>query len=183
MAEIYVKGLKELQQFLNVLPAKMEANVMRGAMRAGAKVLNDYAKERAPIGQPRSGSKRRYGGYPGALRDSLRIGTRLNYGTVIARVIAGGKNKKTGADVFYAHMIEFGTKAHTITARNGGMLAFGGGFHKSVEHPGIKPKPFMRPALDTQATRAVIAVANAIKKRLLKKHGLDLTYIKVEGDE
>lgn len=33
--EISISGLKELEEVLNTLPAKIEQNVMRGAMRAG----------------------------------------------------------------------------------------------------------------------------------------------------
>ena len=45
MTDINIKGMAELKRALEQLPAKLEANVMRGAMRAGAKVIADAAKD------------------------------------------------------------------------------------------------------------------------------------------
>mgnify|MGYP003394070328 CR=1 FL=1 len=158
---------------------------MRGALRAGAKVILDQAKATAPVGPPSSKGKKLYGGYAGALRDSIRVGTRIKGGTVTAYVRAGGKNAKTKADVFYANMIEFGgTKSYTIAAfKKGGFLSLGGVFRKTVPHPALRKIPFMRPALDGQAQNAVIAAAEYMKNRLATKEGLDTADILVEGDE
>ena len=41
----------------------------------------------------------------------------------------------------------------------------------------------MRPALDSQATRAVVAAGEYIKRRLATKHGLDTSGVMIEGDE
>jgi HK97 gp10 family phage protein len=77
---------------------------------------------------------------------------------------AGGKTKS--GDAFYAKFVEFGTAAHAIKGRNGGWLSFGGLFAKSVQHPGMKPSPFMRPALDAKSGEAVVAVGNYITAKL-----------------
>lgn len=184
MTETHVKGLAELQKFLDQLPAKLEANVMRSAMRAGANVISAHAKANAPIGNPSSEGAKKYGGYRGALRDSIRVSTRSRRGQVTATVKAGGKNSK-GADVYYVHFLEFGTAAHFISAKvrgknvagrlnrmgkkSGGVLNIGGNLVGSVMHPGIAPRPFMRPALDARAQDALVAVGEAIKKRLTKQ--------------
>lgn len=182
MAEIHVTGLADLQKFLDTLPAKIERNVLRGALRAGAKVIEAQAKARAPVGQPSSENKRLYGGYAGALRDSIRVTTRIKGGRVTASIKAGGKNSKTKADVYYAHMVEFGTSAHNIAAHIGGWLSFMNIFVKSVNHPGAKPHPFMRPALDSQASNAVVAAADYMKQRLQSQHGIDTSSVVIEGD-
>ena len=44
MSDVKVKGLAELQAALDGLPAKIEANIMRGALRAGANVIRAEAK-------------------------------------------------------------------------------------------------------------------------------------------
>lgn len=165
MTEIRVKGLSDLQKFLDQLPAKMEANVLRGALRAGAKPIRDAARNAAPIGEPSETNKNKYKLYAGALRDSIKISGRINKRDqkITASVKAGGK-AKSGADVFYAHFIEYGTRPHD-------------------EHPGIQPKPFMRPALDLQVSAAVAAAGEYIKKRLSTKHGLDTAEIMIEVDE
>lgn len=170
MNDIRVKGLAELQAFLDKLPKKVEQNIMRGALRAGAKPVLEAARQNAPTGEPSDTNRRKYNLYSGALRDSLRLSARIDRrkGQVVARVVAGGKSKKSGADVFYANMVEFGTKPHVI----------GDG-----QHPGVMPKPFMRPALDSEAGAALVAVGEYIKKRLATKHGLDTSEINIELEE
>jgi HK97 gp10 family phage protein len=182
MARLQVTGLAELQKFLDTLPAKMEANVMRGGLRAGATQIATTAKSNAPVGQPGGENKKNYGGYAGALRDSIRVGTKLKRGTVTASVKAGGKTKR-GADVYYAHFVEFGTARHTITGKDGRPLSFGTTLTKSVDHPGAGARPFMRPALDAEQSAAIVATANYVKKRLETKHGINTGHIFIEGDE
>lgn len=187
MAEIHVTGLRELQEFLDQVPVKIEKNIMRGALRAGAKIIEQQAKLNAPVGAPSSENRRIYGGYAGALRDSIRVTTNAKAGIVYAHVKAGGKNKKSGADVYYAHMIEFGavktTAPYQIASAKRGMLAFLGIWRKYVMHPPLRKMPFLRPALDVQAQNAVIAAAEYVKQRLATKQGLDTSAIMIEGDE
>lgn len=178
-----VKGLSELQKFLDDMPVKMEKNIMRSAMRAGMKHVEQQAKAYAPVAKPNSVNARLYGGYAGALRDSIRLGTTARGGRVTGYVRAGGKSKRSRADVFYAHMVEFGTRAHAIAAKGKGWLAFGGIFAKRVNHPGTAPKPYMRPALDNKAAAALNSMAAYIRDRLSSKHGLDTSHVFLEGDE
>ncbi len=185
MAElINVKGLSDLQKFLDDLPVKMEKNIMRGALRAGCNIVKDEAVSLVPMGPPSSENTKIYGGYIGALRDSIRVGTRSKGGTVTAYVKAGGKTKR-GADVYYAHMFEYtGGRKHQIKAKPGHYLLVAGGHPiAEVSHPGFKATPFMRPALDREAQAAVIAAGNYIKDRLATKEGLDTSAITIEGDE
>lgn len=170
MSDIRVKGLSELQAFLDKLPAKIETNIMRGALRAGAKPVLEAAKQNVSVGEPSETNKRRYNLYAGALRDSIRLSARIDRrkGQVVARIVAGGKSKKTEADVFYPNMVEYGTKPHKI----------GKG-----EHPGVAARPFMRPALDSEANAAVIAAGEYIKRRLATKHGLNTADIEIGIEE
>lgn len=169
MSEIRVNGLADLQKFLDQLPAKMEANILRGALRAGIKPMKAAAIANCPTGEPSETNKQKYKLYAGALRDSIRVSGRIDKrgGNVVARLVAGGKTK-SGADVFYANMVEFGTKQHVM----------GDGVH-----PGVMPRPFMRPALDSEANAAVVAVGEYIKKRLATKNGLDTSEINIEVEE
>jgi HK97 gp10 family phage protein len=152
MSTVQVKGLREINDFLQKLPAKLEANVLRGALRAGANVVLESAKANVPVDT-------------GTLRDGLKVSTRSRRGVVMARVVTTGKH------AYLARWIEYGTTAHRIVARGKGMY-FGGMFAKGVNHPGGRPKPFMRPALDARARDAVVAAAEYMKKRLATKHGL-----------
>ncbi len=177
VSEVTVKGLDQLQKFLDQLPAKIEKNVMRGALRAGAKPVLAAAKANAPVATPSAENQRLYGLHSGALRDSIRISVSVKGGKVTAAVKAGK------GDVYYARFVEYGTRAHKIAAANKGFLGFANRYYKSVEHPGSGPRPFMRPALDSQATAAVLATGEYIKKRLADKHGLDTSDIIIEVEE
>jgi len=171
MSEIQIKGLAELQKALDTLPAKIEANIMRAAMRAGAKVLATEAK-----GNVHNVS--------GVLASSIRFGSKINRreGGVEAYIRAGGKAKKGARDAFYAHMVERGTAAHLIKARPPNkMLAIG---YAQVQHPGSQKRPFMRPALDMHAHAAITAVGDYIRARLATKHGIDVPApVDPEADE
>lgn len=161
---VHVKGLSDLNQFLDQLTPKVEANVMRGALRAGMNVVK-------PVAQSNVHS------VSGELAKGLKVGTRRRGHLVIANL------KATGPHRSIAHLVEFGTKLHNIAAKVKGWLSFMNVFAKSVEHPGARPKPFMRPALDGQAQAATIAAGEYIKNRLATKEGLDVAHITIEGDE
>lgn len=168
-------GGRELQMFLNQLPAKLERNVMRSALAAGARVIQAQAKSNAPVAPPNSRNKERYGGYAGALRDSIRVTGQAKGGRVLVSVKAGGARGKKGykADVYYANFVEFGTAAHAIKPKNFKFLFFGGARRGAVMHPGAQARPFMRPAFDATHANAIVAVGNQIRKRLTKA-GLEL---------
>lgn len=178
MAEVQVSGLAELKKALEGLPAKIEGNVMRGALRAGANVFRDAARNAAPEDT-------------GALRKSIRVASRRQKrrtGWVNIDVKAGNK------EAWYANQIEFGTasfytghgksvgKPYIIRAKNAdgeevslkgkrSALRFGNTFASSVTHPGIKPQPFMRPTFDSSANQmaAIEATATYIRRRLPKE--------------
>lgn len=160
-----IAGGRELDAFLQSLSAKVERNILRSALRAGARVYAEGVKERVPVGPTSSENERLYGGYEGALRDSVRISAKAKGGEVSASVKVGGKAKR-GADVFYAHMVEFGTKAHIIKAAEGRVLSIAGRSVSEVMHPGTKAQPFMRPTFDGDAGQALDAVGAQIRKRL-----------------
>lgn len=158
----HVKGLKELNGFLQQLPAKLEKNVLRGALRAGAKPVQTEAKAKVSV-------------KTGELRDGIKVSTGGKGGRVIAKV------KLTGPHAFVGPWLEYGVAAHQIKGKDGGVLSFLGIFAKSISHPGFGQKPFLRPALDTQSTAAVVAAAEYMKKRLATKHGLDTADVEIEA--
>ena len=164
MSEVHVTGLADLQKFLDALPAKVEKNVLRGALRKGM----NQVKPAAVAGVH---------SISGLLAAGLKVGTRAKGGTVYATL------KATGKHAYIARWVEYGTAAHTITAKDRKSLSLGGVFFQSVQHPGARPKPFLRPALDQQANAAVVAAAEYMRERLATKHGLDTSGVVIEGDE
>ena len=147
MSDVHVTGMKELGEFLTTLAPKLQANIMRAALRAGANVVRDAARAAVPVKS-------------GLLRKGLTVSTRSKGGKVTASLKAKGKH------AYIAHILEFGAAAHRIKPKNGGALRVNGRLVEGVNHPGIRPKPFMRPALDAKAQAATLAVAEAIKSKL-----------------
>jgi hypothetical protein len=168
MIDIKVKGLSELQKFMDTLAPKLEANVMRGALRAGTtqELLPEAQANLMSAGAVRTGE----------LISGLKVKTSARGGKVTASVVSTGKH------AYIAKWIEYGVRAHTIFAK-AGWLSFGGIFAKSVQHPGFSPRPFMRPALDRSGGAAVVAAAEYMKKRLATKEGLDTSGVLIEGDQ
>lgn len=162
MAEtfVHVKGLKELNLALETFPAKLYRSGMRGAMRAGAKVFAAAAQRGVPA---RSGK----------LRKGIRVRTSMKPGQARAKVVS---------TEWYSKFVEMGTAAHIISGKNGGWLRLhGGSFVRSVDHPGAKPHPFMRPAFDSQGPQATLAIGLALKKTI-SKAGMLTPDVMLEGD-
>ena len=145
-----IGGLAELDRMLKELPAKIEANILRGALRASQKPILEEA--RAHINNR-----------TGKLSKSLRIKTRSRKGKVSATLVAGSK------DAYYAHMVEFGTAQHLIKPKTAKSLFFAGLFGTVVEHPGAGPVPFMRPAFDNKSAEALDAFREYVATRLPKE--------------
>lgn len=163
-----VDGLAELDKILKSLPVKVEVKILRGAMRAGVSVIGKRAKELCPVAKPNTENRTKYQLYEGALRDSIKIRTKSKRGVVTATLVAGG-TVKTKAIVYYVHMVEGGTKPHIINPKAKKALFFTGISRALVMHPGAKAKPFMRPALDQTAEKAIVAAADYVRMRLDKE--------------
>jgi HK97 gp10 family phage protein len=150
MSTLKIDGLAQLNKLLKELPAKIETNIMRGALREGSKQFLERARDEVPVKS-------------GKLRKSLRISTRSKKGQVTASLSAGGKG------AFYAYMVEFGTASHLIKPKTKKSLMINGASVASVDHPGSEDKPFMRKAFDAGSADAVKAATDYIKKRLEKE--------------
>lgn len=165
MLDVKIKGFAELDKALAELPAKIEKNIIRSALRAAAKITEAEAKRQVPV-------------RTGKLRDSIRVSTKLVKGKPLATVTAGA-SKKGGP--FYAHLVEFGAKAHFIKPKKAKSLFLAGVFREGVDHPGARKHPFMRPALDASAQAAVLAFGNQVKARLTKQ-GINTPDISVDDE-
>ena len=160
-----LKGGADVGAFLAALPAQLEKNILRGALKAGAEVIAAGARE---------------GCRSSEVRESIKTSSRADQGVVTAKVQTKGKG------AYIAPWLEYGTDPHFISvddAQRGGMtvrrinkktkegsLVIGGKFVGStVHHPGAKPYPFMRPALDNREADAIAAIGGYIQTRLTKE--------------
>ena len=176
MSETRIEGLSDLYKTLQTLPAKIEGNIMRGALRAAQGVIRKSAMSMAPVDD-------------GHLKKSIKIKFRARsqkFGVIRMHLTAGDKN------AYYAHMIEFGTasfytgkgktvgKPYIIKAKDSTgaelstgnkrrALKIGATMVNQVTHPGIRPRPFMRPAFDQSKDQALKVMADYIKTRIPKE--------------
>lgn len=169
MADLtHVKGLDQLQKLLDALPAKVEANIMRGALRSGGVVM----RKEAQVQLRSNGSFK-----TGELSKGIKVGSKLRKGVVTATV------KTTGKHGYIAPWLEYGTAAHRILPKRAKVLFLGGLFVSAVDHPGSRPKPFMRPAMEAKTTETLLAVGEYVKKRLTKQGIEQASEVQLEVDE
>lgn len=145
-----IGGGQELSDLLETLPGKIQKNIQRTALRAGAKVIMEEVKQRIPVAS-------------GELLRSTRISTAGKGVTASASVKVGS------AAAWYAHLVEFGTRPHKITAPPGSALNVNGTVTKSVDHPGTQGRPFMRPAADAAFMPAIEAYKKKLRERMTKQ--------------
>lgn len=132
--------------------AAQARSVTLKGVRAAAKVVQAAAKARAPK-RKRSGALKQSMGMKAA---KGKRGKTLAYAVVGARtkvvkMVPVGKSGRLVKAVpsKYAHLVERGTKPH-------------GG------HPGARPKPFLKPALDSTKDQAAAAGMKAVAAELEK---------------
>jgi HK97 gp10 family phage protein len=176
MTDQAITGGRELDELLRTLPGKVQKNINRAMLRAGAVVLRDEVKQNVPV-------------QSGDLRNSVRITSRARGEEVSASVKAGN------SVAYYARFVEYGTRPHlvqiddrdrginrrtgrqisvTTINRQRRSLQIGGNLiGPSVQHNGARPKPFMRPAVDTALPRAIDAMKKKLRERLTNQ-GLDV---------
>lgn len=168
-----LKGGPELLQLLDQLPKNLERNVIRGGLRAGAKVIQQQAKANVPV-------------KTGQLKCAIGIGTRTDGAKLSSYVKLRGKGSYLGL------FIEYGVAPHLILVsdadmpvretRHGprkasigrvnkmlkrGSLKIGENFvGPVVMHPGHAAKPFLRPALEQKAEEAVTVMGAYIAHRV-----------------
>jgi HK97 gp10 family phage protein len=160
------ESLKKVLAEMDKLPLKIEANLVRGGLRAAAKPMFEAARDRVPVGT-------------GQLRDSIRLSSAIKKraGEIYVKIsvgsrVSGGASRKKGEQgAFYAHMVEWGTAKHEMN----GSFSIGGHIVKKIKHPGAKARPFMRPAFDTADYLVVEMYAAYMTKNIdkaLSKHGI-----------
>lgn len=169
------KGRDAVKRFLASIPTELETKVLRGAAKAAATVVADEAKARVISSD---------------VRGSIKVATRREEGRMVAKV------QTKGEGAYIAPWLEYGTDPHFISVDDsqregrsvrrinemakGGSLVIGGQFvGTTVHHPGARPYPFLRPALDAKEGEAVAAAQAHINARV-SRAGIAGT---AEGDE
>ena len=158
-----IKGGVDLSAFLAALPANLERNVLRGAMKAGADEIAQGARD---------------GCRSAEVRESISTSSKVEAGGVVS-----AKVQTKGDGAYIAPWLEYGTDPHFISvddeqaggrtagrvnrlATKGTLVIAGKPVGKTVHHPGAKPYPFMRPAVDNREAAAIAAIGGHIAGKM-----------------
>lgn len=158
--EIKIEGLKEIGEKLRMLSTKMNREIIRKAVRAGANVIKDEMKRRVPVDS-------------GELRDNI-IST--------AHPMKNGEGFEAVVGVRYRRKVA--AKSRGRFGRKSGKWNKDASLAPSTEDPGVYARfvelgrpnqkghthqaaqPFMRPAFDTKADEAARTIAASIDQQL-----------------
>lgn len=144
-----VEGLDKLSAVLRELPQRIGRNALRGAVSAGAAVIRNEARLRAPVytgdvsqGHPPPGTLKR-----AIFQSRVKSGCDDQRQTFMVAVKQGkkyrgqGKKGDKSQDAYYWRWVEMGTAK-------------------------MAPHPFLRPAFDAQKENAVLAIATYLAERI-----------------
>lgn len=126
-----INGLDELVRNANKMGGEMKQLLYQTMVKSVTIVKEDAKKIKSGSFKNQSGDLRR---------------------SIVGRVESAERGV-VSTDIPYAEYVEYGTRPHTITPKNGKYLAFKGRsgnmvFAKKINHPGSRPYPYMQPALD-----------------------------------
>jgi len=144
-----IEGLAELGKALRELPERVARNGLRVSVYAGAKVVRDEARARAPKAAQSLGPNQPP---PGTLKRSVNMKhipelSSLTRQTFFVTVRHGKKYRKQGKkgnlsqDAWYWRFVEFGTRK-------------------------MRARPFLRPALEAKRREAGQAMKDRLSERI-----------------
>lgn len=145
---IHVQGLDQLARALKELPMRVARNSLRGAVYAGAKLIRDEARLKAPVASNPLANKEP----PGTLRRSVIMKqipqlSNNERQTFFVTVRHGKKYRNQGKrgnlsqDAWYWRFVEFGTVK-------------------------MAARPFLRPAFESKKHQALAAIKNRLSERI-----------------
>lgn len=170
-ANFAMTGLDEMVAKLSRLEPKQQRRALKRAVgKAGNEIVKD-ARKRVPadLGLLKLSLGRRDKVYRGSNTAVSVVGARTRFKGKKAEAIRGAGGRASKArPANYAHLVEFGTSPHAIRGR-GGFLAFAGIVTRVVQHPGAKPRPFLRPAFSAKQQAALSVAAKSLRDDYAKE--------------
>lgn len=178
-----VRGQAEVKRYFADARTTIARSIVPGAARVAAKIIADEIRAETPAEE---------------VRDNLRIRSRREDGRVVVTIdIPPGWARSVGI------WLEWGTAPHLISvdpSQSGGRsagrinrlakekgvphhsLVIGGKFVGStVWHPGARPHPAFRPAMDKREAEAIAAAQAYINTRIAR--GINAAAAEPEGEE
>lgn len=143
---VKVRGRAALREYMAQLAVDIDEKLLPGAARAGGEIIAAEAKLRCESS---------------VVAAAIEVKVRKSGGRVVARI-----GIETGSRMSLGTWLEYGTDPHKITARGKTLSIAGRPVGKSVLHPGARPFPFLRPALDMRDRDAFAAAQAFINSRV-----------------
>ena len=152
LSNVSWKGMKAIEEIAKVLPSKLGGQKLRSAYRFALKPTLQKMKANLPPNRT------------GALwhATDITIGGTKDINDMFALVGPRRRKNTWNMKGFHAHIIEKGTKPHTITAGRGKLMpvftkaGFTGQFAKTIHHKGSRAfKPFQKSIDVTWGTVAI----------------------------
>lgn len=148
-----IHGLADLRRDLAALAPKLRLRALRNALSAGARLVRNDARQRAPIISALDPKVRAGHRKPGTLRASITVRTsklarrRGDVGVFVnvRPAKAGARGAKSPADPYYWRWVEFGHKLVARARSAAGRLSVRA--RRASRTVGrVQPIPFLRPA-------------------------------------
>lgn len=149
------KGFQEFEATLKRLDTNTAEKLGESSITSASKIIRTDMKQRIA----------RFS-LTGTLSDSIKLRKAPKKRFEVA--------KQIGVFAPHAHLIEFGTKAHSIKPIGASKaLSFRAGGRavvvKEVEHPGTAARPFIRPALDSKTDAYFAKLGKEVQKRIFSE--------------
>jgi hypothetical protein len=163
--KMHIEGADTAQRVLRHLQFAARRRVVTAATRAGCKEIVLIARRMAPV---RTGMMKR------------QISTSVKFDRIRGKVAGTVRVKRTRAmkrddkraAARYVHLVVGGARAHEIPRADAPehvALRTQHGFFTRVQHPGMKPRPFMDQAANVGWRAAVAAFSAKFDEALLKE--------------
>jgi len=150
VVDLTIKGVPELIAKMNQLPTQVQKKILVGATTAAAIEFQEEARSLVP--------KR---------TSQLERAIRVVKGEGRTPNIVGAKVVLRGKHAYLGKWMEWGTVAHLIETKTKKTLWDGNrAYGRRVQHPGTRPRPFMRPAVDNKMAEAIEVVHRFLERHL-----------------
>ena len=165
LSNIRWEGIKAIEKIADILPSRLAGKKISTAYRYALKPTKDAMLMRIPRDKT------------GRLKHSIAITIKQNQDLNQMFGVVGPRRKRNVWNMqgWHAHLVEKGTKAHTITAAEGRMMpvftkaGFTGNYAKSIDHPGARgTEPFKR-SIDSTWSLVGKRVADKVSELMAKE--------------
>jgi len=156
-SELNINRGDELSGLFKRLDAKTVQNMQVGGLRKGAQLLRKEMRRTAPKSRT------------GLLHKNLVYTVKKEKGGVGAIAYIGPTYK-----AYYAAFLEMGTRSGYSLVKGSRKgrekrLKINGAVVDNAIHPGIKPKPFIRPAFDNKVEETATAIIDGVWSQIAKE--------------